>query len=457
MILIVDDDYAVTASLGLLCKQAGWSTTSASTPEEALAALARPGVSLVLQDMNFSRETSGEEGLALLRRIRAQHPRVPVILITAWGSIQLAVDGMKEGAADFITKPWHNEQVLQSVRTALGLASRRQRRASHESLDRSALEREYDLTGIEGEHPRFLAALELALNVAGTEASILVTGETGTGKEVIASAVHRNSSRAGGAFVKVNLAGLPPGLFESELFGHVRGAFTDAARDRPGRFAAAQGGTILLDEIGDLDLSSQVKLLRVLQDRQYEVLGTDRAVPLESRVLAATNVDLEDAIRNGSFREDLYYRINLIRVHLPPLSERLSDIPLLAERFLEDAARSFARPARSLDRSAQAWLRERSWPGNVRQLQHLLTRAVLTSSGAVLTDEDLRRTQAMDFGAEKDDPLPAVGTMTLPEMERAMICKALAHHGGNLSRVAESLGMSRPALYRRLEKHGIEA
>jgi DNA-binding NtrC family response regulator len=295
------------------------------------------------------------------------------------------------------------------------------------------------------------------MRVASTDASILLSGDTGTGKEVLAAAVHRNGPRRRKPFVKVNLAAVPVGLFDSELFGHVRGAFTDALADRPGRLASAEGGTILLDEIGDLDLSCQVKLLRVLQDRSYEVLGTNRSQPFDVRVIAATNIDLERAIQDGAFREDLYYRINLIRVRVPSLAERASDVPLLAAHFLQRAAVAHGRRGVEFEPGAMEWLEHQPWPGNIRQLEHLVERALLTSASSRIGVEELRRTLAMDLGPLRDTPLPSVGSMTLPEIERAMILKALKHHEGNLSRTAESLGMSRPALYRRLEKYGIEA
>jgi len=454
MILIVDDDYSVTASLGLLLKQRGFASTLAATPEAALAEVTRPDIELVLQDMNFSRETSGAEGLDLLRRIRATRPGLPVILITAWGSIQLAVEGMKAGAADFITKPWSNEQVHQAVRVALGLAATRD---ATTPASRQALDAAYDLEGVIGRDPRFVETLQLLMRVASTDASILISGDTGTGKEVLAGAVHRNSARRRKPFIKVNLAAVPAGLFNSELFGHVRGAFTDAHADRPGRFAAAQGGTILLDEIGDLDLTCQIKLLRVLQERAYEVVGTNLPQPFDVRIIAATNIQLEQAIRDGAFREDLYYRINLIRVHVPSLAERRSDVPLLAEHFLRRASKTHGRRDMAFDPAALEWLQDQAWPGNIRQLEHLVERALLTGASRTIRIDDLRHTLAMDLGSERDSVLPSVGSMTLSEIERAMILKALRHHEGNLSRAAESLGMSRPALYRRLEKYGIEA
>ena len=455
MILVVDDDEAVVASLCLVLQQKGYEPLTAKTPMEALARIDDPAIMLVLQDMNFSRETTGDEGLALLAEIRRRRPALPVILITAWGSISLAVQGMKAGASDFITKPWSNEQVLQAVGTAMGLAETNA--STGPAATRSELEAQYDLTGVVGQDPRFLDPLGLLLRVARTNASILITGETGTGKEIVAEAVHRNSPRARKPFVKVNLGGTPRNLFESELFGHVRGAFTDAHHERPGRFETAHGGSILLDEIGDLDLSCQVKLLRVLQDRSYEVLGTSLTKPLDVRILCATNVDLQQAIRDGSFREDLYYRINLIEVRLPSLNERASDIPLLARHFARQAAERYGLGEVAVDVDALEWLKTRPWPGNLRQLNHLVERTLLTSGGRRLSTEALRQTLQSESGEDPRDQLPPVGSMTMDEIERAMIMKSLKHHDGNITRAAVALGMSRPALYRRLDKHGLQA
>jgi DNA-binding NtrC family response regulator len=454
-ILVVDDDPSVTASLGLLLRQAGYAVRTAAGAAEARSAVEGGGIDLVLQDMNFSRNTSGEEGLALLRETRARRPRLPVVLMTAWGSIPLAVEGMRAGATDFVTKPWTHPQLLQSVRTALGLA----RTVGDEApdLDRDALDERYDLGSLVGEAPGFLAALEVVGRVAATDASVLVTGESGTGKELVAEALHRNSRRREGPFVKVNLGGVATSLFESEIFGHVRGAFTDARADRKGRFELADGGTIFLDEIGEVEPAAQVKLLRVLQDRTYEVLGSSATRTVDVRVVSATNRSLPEMVERGQFREDLLYRLNLITVQLPPLRERPEDIPLLASRFLGGFAQVYGRESLALSPAAVRWLQSRPWPGNVRQLRQWLERAVLVSGRDVLEPSDLETTETMEARAPGRDPLPAVGSMTLDEMERAMIVKSLRHHGGNLTRVAESLGMSRPALYRRLEKYGIEA
>jgi DNA-binding NtrC family response regulator len=454
MLLIVDDDPSVLASLTLLLKQAGYAAHGVPSPEEALAWLERESCELVVQDMNFSRQTSGEEGLGLLSRIKARRPQLPVVLMTAWGSIGLAVEGMKAGASDFVTKPWTNQQLLQAVQTALGLA------ASHRTQDerppaREDLDARHDLGSLVGEDPRLLRVLQVVGRVAATEASVLVTGESGTGKELVAEALHRNSARRAGPFVKVNLGGVSSSLFESEMFGHVKGAFTDARQDRVGRFELAKGGTIVLDEIGELDAASQVKMLRVLQDRVYEVLGSSQPRTADVRVVCATNRNLAEMVQRGQFREDLLYRINLITVQLPPLRERRGDIPLLANRFLHTVGQFYGRDRLAVAPAALRWLQAAPWPGNVRQLRQAIERTVLVTSRDVLEVADLEAAAALETSAAPRDALPAVGSMTMDEIERAMIVKSLAHHAGNISRVAESLGMSRAALYRRLEKYGI--
>ena len=454
MILIIDDDLAVTASLALLLKQAGFASLAAASPDEAIEVLRRQPCQLVIQDMNFSRRTSGEEGLALLQRIKALTPGLPVVLITAWGSINLAVEGMKAGAADFVTKPWTNQQMLETVKTTLGLVASRGTAADH-AATRDELDARFDFGQLVGRDPKMLRVLQLLGRVAPTQASVLITGESGTGKELIAEALHRNSPRADRAFVKVNLGGISSSLFESEMFGHVRGAFTDARADRKGRFELAHGGTIFLDEIGDLDPASQVKMLRVLQDRTFEVLGSSQRREVDVRVVSATNRALPDMVARGEFREDLLYRINLITVHLPPLRERPDDIPLLASRFLQAAAAAYHREAVVLTPAAARWLQAQPWPGNVRQLQQAVERAVLVDSRDRLDVESFTDLAAAPGHEPAGDSLPDVGAMTIDEIERAMILKSLRHHGGNISKVAESLGLSRPALYRRFEKYQI--
>ena len=456
LILTVDDDDAVTASLNLLLRRAGYAVVAAATPDRALELVASRDVSLVLQDMNFSLATTGEEGLRLLAEIRKARPDLPVLLITAWGSIELAVQGMKAGAADFVTKPWTHEQILQSVRTALGLAATRPPPSPAARLTRRELDARYDFREVIGEDPRLLEVLDLLGRVSRTDAPVLITGESGTGKEIVAEAIHRNSPRREGPFVKVNLGGISVPLFDSEMFGHVRGAFTDASRDRQGRFALAEGGTILLDEIGELEPGCQVKMLRVLQDRTYEILGSSETRALDVRVIASTNRDLPQAVAEGRFREDLLYRLNLISVRLPSLAERREDIPLLARQFLSKACRATGSGPSEFAPEALDYLRKQPWPGNVRQLKHWIERALLVTGADLLKPEHFQGPAATAGDEPLREALPPVGSMTLDEVEKSMILRSLEHHQGNISRVAESLGLSRAALYRRLDKFGIK-
>jgi DNA-binding NtrC family response regulator len=453
-ILIVDDDTSITASLALLLKQHGYATVSAHDAMEALAAMRRERPRLVIQDMNFSRQTSGAEGLELLERIRAEEPALPVILMTAWGSIQLAVEGIKRGANDFITKPWANATVLQSVETALQLVAAS---ASQKEPSRGDLDERFDFSNIIGTDAKILRMLELIGRVAPTDASVLITGESGTGKELVAEAVHRNSRRRGAPFVKVNLGGISSTLFESEMFGHVRGAFTDARETRRGRFETADSGTIFLDEIGELDAPSQVKLLRVLQDRTFEVLGSSRARTVDVRVIAATNRVLHELVQRGDFREDLLYRLNLINIHLPPLRDRRGDVPPLANHFLRLANEAYRTDVASISARAMDWLKSQPWPGNIRQLRQTIDRAVLLRGGRELDVDDFFAIRDAGPAEPRDVALPDAGTITLDEMEKRMIVKCLKHYEGNISRVAEALGISRAALYRRFEKYGISA
>ena len=455
-ILIVDDDTSVITSLALLLKQAGYESHSATSPVQAIEELKNDHIRLVIQDMNFSRQTTGEEGLSLLRQIKSLRPDLPVILMTAWGSISLAVQGVKAGASDFITKPWTNEQLLQSIRTTLGLAA-----ASSNGMNafpsREELDKGYDFKNIIGRDSKLLHILQIVGRVCATDASVLITGESGTGKELIAEAIHRNSHRKEKPFVKVNLGGISPTLFESEMFGHVKGAFTDARQDRKGRFETAHTGTILLDEIGDLDATCQVKLLRVLQDRTYEVLGSSTPRTVDVRVISATNANLTEMIEAGEFREDLLYRLNLIALHVPPLRERSDDIPFLANHFLSNVANIYRRTGITISQAAMQWLQHLPWHGNIRQLRQAIERAVLMTSKDVLEIDDFKTPLTMEPNEIGKPTLPAIGSMTLEEVERAMITKCMQQFNGNISKVAETLGLSRAALYRRLEKFGISS
>lgn len=454
MILIVDDDPSVTTSLELLLKQHGHRTRTAASPPEALDLLGRERFRLVLQDMNFSRRTTGEEGLELLAQIKDRAPELPVILMTAWASIELAVLGMKAGSADFVTKPWSHPQLLQAVDTALELSAAREQSGT---TSREELDRRYAFRSIVGEDPKLVRILDLIGRIGQADAPVLITGESGTGKELLAEAVHKNSKRRHGPFVKVNLGGISSTLFESEMFGHVRGAFTDARASRQGRFELADAGTIFLDEIGEADPSSQVKLLRVLQDRTYEVLGSSTPRHVDVRVIAATNRNLPEMVAQGSFREDLLYRLNLISVELPPLRERRGDVMLLAEHLMAECARLYGRGDMRLTARARSWLVDQSWPGNVRQLKQVIERAVLVGGGEELEVDDFLAFADLAPSAAPNTALPEVGAMTLDELEQAMIEKTLRHFDGNISRAAKSLGLSRGALYRRCEKFGLEA
>lgn len=450
MILIIDDDIAVRTSLLLLLKNEGHKATSAAAAEEALLIITRSEPSLIILDLNFSNDTSGREGMHLLQQIRKLNATVPVILITGWGSIELAVEGMKHGASDFITKPWSNEHLLQSVKTLLNLQNKKKEQHTRKQLDSL-----YNFRHIIGEDERMLELLETVGRVAATDASVLIMGESGTGKELVAEAIHQNSLRANKPFIKVNLGGISTSLFESEMFGHVRGAFTDARTDRIGRFELANKGTIFLDEIGDLDAGSQVKLLRVLQDRTYEVLGSSRTKTVDVRVISATNRNLEEMVNKGTFREDLLYRINLITIHLPALRERPKDIPLLVNFFINNLKEIYNRPSLTVTTDAMKWLQQLPLPGNIRQLKNLVERSVLVSKHDQLGTEDFRKQLELSPGKKGNIQLPDVGVLTLEETEVLMIKKAMEFHKNRISKAAISLGLTRSALYRRLDKYHI--
>ena len=431
MILIIDDDSAVRSSLSFMLKRAGYEAQTVPGPREAMDVVRAEAPALILMDMNFTLSTTGEEGLTLLKQVKIFRPDVPVILMTAWGSIQLAVQGMQAGAFDFITKPWNNAALLQRIETALELTAvpKNAPEEQSETLNRSH---------IIGKSQGLMEVLNTVARIARTNASVLITGESGTGKELIAEAIHINSQRVKQPFVKANLGGISQSLFESEMFGHKKGAFTDATTDRVGRFELANKGTIFLDEIGDLDPSCQVKLLRVLQDQTFEVLG-----------------DIRKMVSERTFREDLFYRINLITVKLPSLRERREDIPLLARHFADRQAELNGLPRTEFSADALNFLSRLPYPGNIRELKNLVERTILVSGKPTL--------DASDFDAQylrHDEPVKAsdassLAGMTLDEIERQTILQALDRHKGNLSQVAMTLGISRAALYRRLEKFNI--
>ena len=446
MILVIDDDSAIRSSLSLLLKRLKYEVQAVATPKEAIAIVRSVAPELILMDMNFSLTTTGDEGITLLKQVKVFQPDVPVILMTAWGSIQLAVKGMQAGAFDFITKPWNNVALVQCIETALELSGKQKKEAE---LDEDGFDRSH----IIGKSKALMDVLETIKRISKTNASVLITGESGTGKELIAEAVHRNSPRAKKPFVKVNLGGISQSLFESEMFGHKKGAFTDASSDRVGRFELADKGTIFLDEIGDLDLSCQVKLLRVLQEQTFEVLGDSRPRKVDIRVVSATNADLREMVKERTFREDLFYRINLITVHLPALRERREDIPLLARHFADSLCEANGLEKVDFTPAAMEYLQRLNYPGNIRELKNLVERTLLVSGRETLDAEDFKNQNIQPM--EMDFDIDTKG-LTLEESERQHILQTLKKYDNNLSQAAVALGITRQALYRRLEKFNIK-
>ncbi len=444
-VLVVDDDRAITTSLGLLLQRAGYGVSLIHHPRELAAAFAKTQFGLVILDMNFAITTTGRAGLEALREVKTLAPKVPVILLTGWATVQLAVEGMKLGASDFIAKPWDNQHLLGSIATLLAL---------HPSSSPSQQRGEQRDKGFEfllGDSPRYKAAVHLAQQVAITDASVLLSGESGTGKEVFAEAIHAASTRCDRPFVAVNLGGIPSSLFESELFGHKAGAFTDARSDRQGRFALAEGGTLFLDEIGDLAFESQVKLLRVLQERTYEVLGESRQRRADVRIICATNKHLPSLIAEGLFREDLFYRINLIEIQLPALRDRGTDLLLLGRWVLAQAAAGLGRAPLSLKPDAETWLLQQAWPGNIRQLRNLLERCAILHRDS-LSAADL---QAQSGELKQQGLAASIDELSLEQLERTAVERALARHAGQIAGAARDLGITRSALYRRIDKWGL--
>lgn len=446
MILIIDDDSAIRSSLSFMLKRAKYEVQAVAGPKEAIDAVRANQPQLILMDMNFSLSTNGEEGLTLLKQVKIFCPDVPVILMTAWGSIPLAVQGMQAGAFDFITKPWNNAALMQRIETALELTAKDQ-------PNPDATDNDFNRSHIIGRSKALMDVLATIQRVAHTGASVLITGESGTGKELIAEAVHLNSTRRQQPFVKVNLGGISQSLFESEMFGHKKGAFTDAVSDRKGRFELADKGTIFLDEIGELDLSCQVKLLRILQEQTFEPLGESRPRKVDVRVVCATNANLEEMVREHTFREDLLYRINLITVHLPALRERREDIPLLVRHFTECCCRNNKLPETRVSDDALEYLSRLPYPGNIRELKNLVERTVLVCGKDLLTAADFKS----QYHPSQTETATISNTqgLTLEELEKQTIIQTLEKYDNNLSQVAHALGISRAALYRRLEKYGI--
>jgi DNA-binding NtrC family response regulator len=447
-IFVADDQRDVLESLRLLLKSEGYSTESFTHLDSLVGALRERTADAVVMDLNYTRDTtSGDEGLDAVARIRAFDGSTPIVVMTAWGTINLAVEAMRRGAQDFIEKPWDNERLLSVLRTQVALGRALQRAKTLEAENRQ-------LKGggeaLIAESAAMHPVLETIERVAPTDANVLITGESGCGKGLVARLIHEGSVRRERSLVTVNIGSLAETVFESEMFGHVKGAFTDAKSDRVGRFELADGGTLFLDEIANIPVSQQGRLLRVLEDGQFERLGSSRTQQVDVRVLAATNADIDAEIAAGRFRADLLYRLNTIHIDLPPLRERGEDILLLAQRFLSQHAQHHRRPITAFSEPAISSLRRYAWPGNVRELNHVVERAVLMARGATIEPADLRLTAAPPTqGGDRRPP------QTLDEMEVDAIRAALSRHDGNVVSAAEELGMSRSALYRRMEKFGL--
>jgi len=446
-ILIADDQADIRNALQLLLGVEGYEVRAAASPRELLDLLGQRDFDLAMIDLNYTRDTtSGQEGFELLERMRAVDPALPVLVITGWGSVPGAVEAMRRGARDYIEKPWDDDKLLAAVATQLELrrALRRSRRLQEENTRRQTR----GLPDFIAASPSMQEVKEAIHRIAPSDASVLITGEHGTGKEVVASLLHAWSKRANRPLVTMNAGGLSEGVAESELFGHVKGAFTDARADRIGCFELADEGTLFLDEIANMPVKLQAKLLRVLQTGEVQRVGSSRTVFVDVRVISATNADLGLEIREGRFREDLLYRLNTVEIRLPPLRERRDDIMPLAHHYLAHYRARYQKPITGFDRSAEQALLSHTWPGNVRELAHSVERGMLMAMSAALSARDLGLQGA-------PAPAPSAEDMTLDQAERVFIQKVLARHGGDVRKAAEQLGMSRSALYRRLQQHGL--
>jgi len=443
-ILVADDQPDVLEALRLLLKGEGYQIETVKSPAAVIKAVEARDFSLAIIDLNYTRDTtSGQEGLDLLARLQAADPTLPVVVMTAWASVEIAVEAMRRGAKDFITKPWENPRLVSIVKNQIELAGavRAYRRLEQENQI---------LRGKGG--PTLIAqsaamrpVLEIISRVGPSDANILITGENGTGKGVVAQALHAVSVRAGKAFISVNMGGLPEGVFESELFGHVRGAFTDAKADRAGRFELADGGTLFMDEIGNIPMSQQAKILRTLETGEFDRVGSSRTYRANVRLISATNSDLPAEVAAGKFRQDLLFRLNTIHLHLPPLRERREDIALLAQHFLKQHVTRYRKTITGFDDAAVEAMKDYAWPGNVRELDHSVERGVLMTQGKVV--------RVADLGLNAGPSAPRLEDMSLEEVESFLIKKTLARCDGNARKAAEELGLSRSAFYRRLERY----
>jgi DNA-binding NtrC family response regulator len=446
-VLIADDQADVLEALRLLLKSERYQIETAKRPADVITAIEERDFDVLLMDLNYTRDTtSGEEGLDLLARIQKLDSTLPVVVMTAWGSVDVAVEAMRRGASDFIQKPWDNARLTTILHTQaeLGQALRKGQRLEAENR----VLRDEGKPKLIAESPAMKPVLQIIDRVGGSEANVLITGENGTGKGVVAQTLHTMSARASKPMVTVNLGGLSEGVFESEMFGHVKGSFTDAKADRVGRFEMAEGGTLFLDEIANLPIKGQPKLLRVLETGEFERVGSSKTRRADVRIISATNSDLAEEVSAGRFRQDLLFRLNTVEIHLPPLRDRREDIPLLATHFLRQHAMRYRKNLEGFDPAAMQALLKHPWPGNVREVDHVVERAVLMALGATLEARDLGLQSGREVSRRLED-------MSLEEVEGFLIQRTLAQCDGNVSRAAEKLGLSRSALYRRLQRFGL--
>ncbi len=450
-ILLVDDDDLILLSAQLLLEQHFTSIKKINNPQQIEEAFKEHQFDLVLLDMNFTLgDTSGKQGLFWLERIKRISPDTHILLMTAYGEVDLAVEAMKKGATDFIIKPWQNDKLIVTIHNTLKLGEQEKKVKMLESREQALTSvQSYSYANMIGDSAPMQKIKNLIAKVAPTDADVLILGANGTGKEVAARAIHRNSARANNIFITVDLGTIPENLFESELFGHKKGAFTDAKEDRIGKFEAATGGTIFLDEIGNLPLHLQTKLLTVLQRREITKLGHNHATAIDVRIICATNIELKQAVKEGLFREDLFYRINTVEITLPPLTERKADIAALTTHFLKQYERKYHKNGLSITKEALAALEKHQWPGNVRELQHALERAAILSESPQLTLTDF------DFLKRNEATLNELENYNLESLEAWAIKKSIAKYKGNISHAAKELGLSRGAMYRRMEKYGL--
>lgn len=452
-VLIIDDDRDVLLAAKLFLKQHFNTVHTEENPENIPDLMQNETYDVILLDMNFSRDaTSGKEGFMWLNKILEIDPSTVVILITGYGDIELAVQGIKEGATNFLLKPWDNKKLVATISTSLELRKSKVELENLKTRQKVMIaDQNKSHRSIVGDSPQMQKVMDTVSKVAATDANVLILGENGTGKELVARAIHMASSRKDEVFISVDLGAITESLFESELFGFKKGAFTDAKEDRAGRFEAASKGTIFLDEIGNLSLGLQSKLLSVIQNRNVVRLGTNKEIPIDVRLVCATNMPLYQMVNENKFRQDLLYRINTVEIHVPPLRERTGDIPQLVEYFLEVYARKYKMPFKRLNASTLKRLEKHNWPGNIRELQHAVERAVIMSESNILQPSDFFLTPV----EENDTDTISTSNMNLEETEKMLIRKVIDKHGGNISKAAKELGLTRASLYRRIEKYGI--